>query len=137
MFISLAAMCAGLAYFIHYKKNAPEVVDEGGFKGNAPASGSMNNAEPSIKPSSGPATGASNVLPAIEGDATSRQAEPTEVSWDDVQLVDIIGLEVGYRLIPLVDKSQNGELLGRIKGVRKKLSQDVGFLVPAVHIRDN
>jgi len=51
--------------------------------------------------------------------------------------VDIIGLEVGYRLIPLVDKNQNGELLGRIKGVRKKLSQDLGFLIPAVHIRDN
>lgn len=48
-----------------------------------------------------------------------------------------MGLEVGYRLIPLVDKGQGGELLGRIKGVRKKLSQDLGFLIPAVHIRDN
>ncbi|MBU1438760.1 MAG: flagellar biosynthesis protein FlhA, partial [Gammaproteobacteria bacterium] len=60
-----------------------------------------------------------------------------EIGWDDVQPVDIIGLEVGYRLIPLVDKSQGGELLTRIKGVRKKLSQELGFLVPAVHIRDN
>ena len=51
--------------------------------------------------------------------------------------VDIIGLEIGYRLIPLVDKAQGGELLNRIKGVRKKLSQEFGFLVPAVHIRDN
>ncbi|MGI5310101.1 flagellar biosynthesis protein FlhA [Rheinheimera sp. WS51] len=67
-------------------------------------------------------------------------AEPTvnkEIGWDDVQGVDVIGLEVGYRLIPLVDKSQGGELLSRIKGVRKKLSQELGFLIPAVHIRDN
>jgi flagellar biosynthesis protein FlhA len=63
--------------------------------------------------------------------------EVKELSWDDVQQVDIIGLEVGYRLIPLVDKSQGGELLTRIKGVRKKLSQELGFLIPAVHIRDN
>ena len=63
--------------------------------------------------------------------------EPKELSWDDVRHVDTIGLEVGYRLIPLVDKGQGGELLGRIKGVRKKLSQELGFLVPAVHIRDN
>ncbi|WP_133178835.1 flagellar biosynthesis protein FlhA [Shewanella decolorationis] len=63
--------------------------------------------------------------------------EPKELSWDDVQHVDTIGLEVGYRLIPLVDKGQGGELLSRIKGVRKKLSQELGFLVPAVHIRDN
>ncbi len=60
-----------------------------------------------------------------------------ELSWDDVRTVDTIGLEVGYRLIPLVDKGQNGELLDRIKGVRKKLSQELGFLIPAVHIRDN
>lgn len=51
--------------------------------------------------------------------------------------VDSIGLEVGYRLIPLVDKAQGGELLGRIKGIRKKLSQDLGFLIPSAHIRDN
>ncbi|MCP3130306.1 flagellar biosynthesis protein FlhA [Shewanella sp. KJ2020] len=63
--------------------------------------------------------------------------EPKELSWDDVRHVDTIGLEVGYRLIPLVDKGQGGELLSRIKGVRKKLSQELGFLVPAVHIRDN
>ena len=71
--------------------------------------------------------------------ATTEQDAPTpkELSWDDVQPVDIIGLEVGYRLIPLVDKDQGGELLERVKGVRKKLSQDFGFLIPAVHIRDN
>ncbi|MEE1672771.1 flagellar biosynthesis protein FlhA [Agarivorans aestuarii] len=69
--------------------------------------------------------------------SSSVSSEPKELGWDDVQPVDVIGLEVGYRLIPLVDKSQGGELLARIKGVRKKLSQDLGFLVPAVHIRDN
>ncbi len=62
---------------------------------------------------------------------------PKELSWDDVVPVDLIGLEVGYRLIPLVDKNQGGQLMTRIKGVRKKLSQDLGFLIPAVHIRDN
>jgi flagellar biosynthesis protein FlhA len=64
-------------------------------------------------------------------------SEVKELSWDDVQHVDTIGLEVGYRLIPLVDKTQGGELLTRIKGVRKKLSQELGFLIPPVHIRDN
>src|ERR1700761_1503320 len=63
--------------------------------------------------------------------------ESKELSWDDVQAVDLIGLEVGYRLVPLVDKKQNGDLLARVRGVRRKLSQDLGFLVPAVHIRDN
>ncbi len=73
-------------------------------------------------------------LPAkIEGEAPT----PRELSWDDVQPVDVIGLEVGYRLIPLVDRDQGGELLERVKGVRKKLSQDFGFLIPPVHIRDN
>jgi flagellar biosynthesis protein FlhA len=72
--------------------------------------------------------------------ASADSAAPTEVkdlSWDDVAPVDMLGLEVGYRLIPLVDKTQGGELLARIKGVRRKLSQDLGFLVPSVHIRDN
>ncbi|HEY9200878.1 MAG TPA: flagellar biosynthesis protein FlhA [Gammaproteobacteria bacterium] len=64
-------------------------------------------------------------------------AAPKELSWDDVQPVDLVGLEVGYGLIPMVDKNQNGQLLGRIKGVRKKLSQELGFLVHSVHIRDN
>ncbi|HAD08130.1 MAG TPA: flagellar biosynthesis protein FlhA [Porticoccaceae bacterium] len=60
-----------------------------------------------------------------------------ELSWDDVLPVDVTGLEVGYRLIALVDKDQGGELLARVKGVRKKLSQDLGFLMQPVHIRDN
>jgi flagellar biosynthesis protein FlhA len=60
-----------------------------------------------------------------------------EASWDDLQPVDTLGMEVGYRLIALVDKDRGGDLLGRIKGVRKKFAQEVGFLPPAVHIRDN
>jgi len=63
--------------------------------------------------------------------------ESREISWDDVTPVDLVGLEVGYRLIPMVDRAQGGQLLGRLKGVRKKLSQELGFLIPAVHIRDN
>ncbi len=66
-----------------------------------------------------------------------KEEDTKELDWDDVNHVDVIGLEIGYRLIPLVDKAQGGELLSRIKGVRKKLSQEFGFLVPAVHIRDN
>ncbi|MCB1764771.1 MAG: flagellar biosynthesis protein FlhA [Candidatus Competibacteraceae bacterium] len=64
-------------------------------------------------------------------------AETREVNWDDVPPLDTIGMEVGYRLITLVDRNQNGQLLTRIKGVRKKLSQELGFLIPPVHIRDN
>src|SRR6202522_2818167 len=69
--------------------------------------------------------------------AAAVPAEQRELSWDDVEPVDLIGLEVGYRLIPLVDRNQGGELMGRIKGVRKNLSEELGFLVQAVHIRDN
>ncbi len=63
--------------------------------------------------------------------------EDVDVSWNDVTPVDTLGLEVGYKLIPMVDKAQGGELLSRIRGVRKKLSQELGFLVPTIHIRDN
>ena len=65
------------------------------------------------------------------------EPEAPEASWDDVQLIDVLGLEVGHRMIPLVDYRQQGELLGRIKSVRKKFAQEVGFLPPVVHIRDN
>ena len=66
-----------------------------------------------------------------------KPAEPQEVSWSDVVPIDALGLEVGYRLIPLVDRGQDGELLRRIRGLRKKFAAEMGFLVPAVHIRDN
>jgi flagellar biosynthesis protein FlhA len=71
---------------------------------------------------------------AAEGDAAQPNAEAT---WDDLAPVDTLGLEVGYRLIALVDKARQGDLLARIKGVRKKFAQEVGFLPPPVHIRDN
>jgi len=81
--------------------------------------------------------GAVGAAAAAEAPPPPAPAESQEASWDDVALVDPLGLEVGYRLISLVDKSQNGELLGRIKSIRKKFAQDIGFLVPVVHIRDN
>ncbi|MEZ9199355.1 flagellar biosynthesis protein FlhA [Shewanella sp. 10N.286.54.B9] len=104
VFITLAAIAGGAAYFIKKKQDTDR--------------------ERAVEL-------------AKSGPVEKRDAAPKELSWDDVQHVDTIGLEVGYRLIPLVDKGQGGELLGRIKGVRKKLSQELGFLVPAVHIRDN
>ncbi len=64
-------------------------------------------------------------------------APSTDASWEDVAPADVLGFEVGYRLIPLVDAGQDGELLKRIKALRKKFAQEVGFLPPAVHIRDN
>ncbi|MFT4172921.1 MAG: flagellar biosynthesis protein FlhA [Rhodocyclaceae bacterium] len=69
--------------------------------------------------------------------AAAAKAESQEASWSDVTAVDVLGLEVGYRLIPMVDKGQNGELLKRIRGLRKKFAQDIGFLAAPVHIRDN
>jgi flagellar biosynthesis protein FlhA len=80
---------------------------------------------------------ASDKVAAAAPAAAAVPSEQRELSWDDVEAVDLIGLEVGYRLIPLVDRNQAGELMGRIKGVRKKLSEELGFLVQPVHIRDN
>ncbi len=80
-------------------------------------------------------------IPESDVDLSEIEAEeevkPSDLSWDDVQNVDVLGLEVGYRLIPMVDQAQNGQLLDRVKGVRRKVSQELGFLVPPVHIRDN
>ena len=73
-------------------------------------------------------------------DPASAQTAPAsdgDASWDDLQPVDQLGLELGYRLIALVDKNRQGDLLNRIKGVRRKFAQEVGFLPPAVHVRDN
>jgi len=74
---------------------------------------------------------------AAAGAAKAASSETEEATWQDIMPVDTLGLEVGYRLIPLVDKTQGGELLKRIKGIRKKFAQEVGFLAPPVHIRDN
>ncbi|MCA1248845.1 flagellar biosynthesis protein FlhA, partial [Massilia sp. MS-15] len=87
-----------------------------------------------------PAKEAAAAAQAAAASAVSGSTGPTEseeATWQDVMAVDTLGLEVGYRLIPLVDKNQGGELLKRIKGIRKKFAQEVGFLAPPVHIRDN
>ncbi|MET1115994.1 MAG: flagellar biosynthesis protein FlhA [Comamonas sp.] len=79
------------------------------------------------------AKAAKNAVPAPQ----QAQAPDGEATWDDLQPVDLLGLELGYRLIALVDKKRQGDLLTRIKGVRRKFAQEVGFLPPAVHVRDN
>jgi flagellar biosynthesis protein FlhA len=76
-------------------------------------------------------------LESIEPVPVPQAEEERDLGWDDVESIDQIGLEVGYRLIPMVDRKQGGQLLSRVKGVRKKLTQELGFLLPAVHIRDN
>ncbi len=76
-------------------------------------------------------------IEAAQAEAAAPQQISNEATWDDLLPVDALGLEVGYRLIPLVDINQDGELLKRIKGIRKKFAQEIGFLPPAVHIRDN
>ena len=124
-FIGLAAVAGGLAFYIHRRKSQGTLVTEGEGVSAQPAGAAARTMQPGATLESG----APAALPPAQ--------ETPEISWDDVQPVDMIGLEVGYRLIPMVDKSQGGELLSRIKGVRKKLSQEVGFLIPSVHIRDN
>lgn len=73
----------------------------------------------------------------IEESLPEVSEDSPDLSWEDVRPVDAVSLEVGYGLIPLVDKDKGAELMGRIKGVRKKLSQEIGFLIPPVHIHDN
>lgn len=107
-FLSLAAAAGGGAYLLWKKKNQIKVE----------AAAEIQRQQ--------------ELLPSPQ-----RSQETKELGWDDVTPIDMIGLEVGYRLIPLVDRNQGGQLLARIKGVRKKLSQDLGFLMPTVHIRDN
>ncbi|MNF30310.1 Flagellar biosynthesis protein FlhA [compost metagenome] len=107
-FISLAVLAGGAAYLVWRKQNQVKVQ----------ALAEVQRQQ--------------DLLPSPQ-----RALETKELGWDDVTPIDMIGLEVGYRLIPLVDRNQGGQLLARIKGVRKKLSQDLGFLMPTVHIRDN
>ncbi|QEY13015.1 MULTISPECIES: flagellar biosynthesis protein FlhA [unclassified Cellvibrio] len=128
-FLGLGSICVGLAYYIHWRKQQPAAVEDNSFipagtrlAGDAPGGGQ-----------GGATIAPQRMTPALPAGTP----EAPELGWDDVQPVDVIGLEVGYRLIPMVDKNQGGELLGRIKGVRKKLSQEMGFLIPSVHIRDN
>ena len=78
------------------------------------------------------------VVPTIASNAPEIPIiEKVDASWDDVTPIDTLGLEVGYRLIPLVDKAQQGDLLKRINGIRRKFAQEIGFLPPVIHIRDN
>jgi flagellar biosynthesis protein FlhA len=76
-------------------------------------------------------------IPVMAPEPPPPPSEVPELSWEDVRPVDVIGLEVGYRLVPLVDRTKGGDLLARIRGIRRKLTQELGFLVQAVHIRDN
>lgn len=131
-FLGLGLLCAGLAYYIYWKKEQPAVMDDGFIP-------SGSRLGPDINPPAGApvAGGGATIAPQRQMSLPPGAPESPELGWDDVQPVDVVGLEVGYRLIPMVDKNQGGELLGRIKGVRKKLSQEMGFLIPSVHIRDN
>jgi len=110
VFILLASSLAGAAYLVKKRTNAAADVAASG--GSAAPGGAADA-------------------------AATTSPEQEEASWGDIMPVDTLGLEVGYRLIPLVDKGQGGELLKRIKGIRKKFAQEVGFLAPPVHIRDN
>ncbi len=69
--------------------------------------------------------------------ATEEKSPSEELDWDDVDQVDLVGLDIGYGLIPLVNTETGGQLLPRVKGVRKKLSAELGFLVQPIRIRDN
>jgi len=133
-FLGLGLICAAIAYYIYWKKEQPAAVDEGSFiPSGSRLANELNNA-----PSNSGGGNTATIAPQRQAPALPPgMPESPELGWDDVQPVDVIGLEVGYRLIPMVDKNQGGELLGRIKGVRKKLSQEMGFLIPSVHIRDN
>ena len=123
-FLGLGLLAAGAAWWI-WKQERQTVEEEGSW----PATRRDTGGRPVPAGGGAVESGEPQGLPAPQ--------ETKELGWDDVATVDIVGLEVGYRLIPLVDKSQGGQLLSRIKGVRKKLSQDLGFLMPSVHIRDN
>ncbi|MCF6234862.1 MAG: flagellar biosynthesis protein FlhA [Gammaproteobacteria bacterium] len=111
VFLGLAALCCGGAYY-----------------------GSHGSKEASNKSGK---TSASKTTSPVPTGGGSLPEETRDLSWDDVTPVDIVGLEVGYRLIPMVDKKQGGQLMSRIKGVRKKLTQELGFLMHSVHIKDN
>ena len=127
VFLSAAAISAAVAYLIHWRQN-------GGALGDAIVK-RLGLAAPATESAAMPGTALA--APKEQAEATMQQLEVKELGWDDVEPVDQVGLEVGYRLIPLVDKYQGGQLLSRIKGVRRKLSQELGFLMPSVHIRDN
>jgi flagellar biosynthesis protein FlhA len=128
IFLGIAALAGGGAYLLHQRSLEREAL------GLEPGQSATGKAPPPGK------AGAQAGQPVPQGspDGADEGAEDNkDLSWDDVLPVDVIGLEVGYKLIPLVDKNQNGQLMARIKGIRKKLTQEIGFLIPPVHIRDN
>ena len=127
-FLSLATLCCGGAYFLSRRTQSVDEAQLLPAKAGGGASAPQAAGGPTALPAGGEGPAA---LPPGESEA------PKDLSWDDVTPVDTVGLEVGYKLIPLVDKNQGGQLMSRIKGIRKKLTQELGFLVPAVHIRDN
>ncbi len=126
-FMGLGTGAVGLSYWIWRHGGQVEA-----FEGDFPARPArpQEGGAPSV-PQRQPVAGQEG------GQALPAPGDSRELGWEDVATVDIVGLEVGYRLIPLVDKAQGGELLSRIKGVRRKMSQELGFLMPSVHIRDN
>ncbi len=121
--LGVAAGLLGVIGLVPGMPNLPFLL-MAGVAGSAAYAVAKRRAQPAPEVAAAPKTPAAN-------------NETRELSWDDVKPVDLIGLEVGYRLVPLVDKRQSGDLLARVRGVRRKLSQDLGFLVPPVHIRDN
>jgi len=106
-FLGIAALCGGAARMLQNKATAEAA------RAAAAAAAPAQDIAPVVPP------------------------ESRELSWEDVRPVDLLGLEVGYRLVPLVDANQGGDLLARVRGVRRKLTNELGFLVPPVHIRDN
>ena len=105
VFVTLAAIAAGIAYTIRKKRMAdPEV---------------------------------QKALREKSGEASDDPDAPKELDWDDLDTVDVIGLEIGYGLIPLVNAETGGQLMARVKGVRKKLSAELGYLIQPVRIRDS
>ena len=118
VFLSIAGLAGGAAYYISQRSKQEEEET------------ASDTGQPPVAQQ--PQAGAPEPAAPQEGGDENK-----DLSWDDVLPVDVIGLEVGYKLIPLVDKNQNGQLMARIKGIRKKLTQEIGFLIPPVHIRDN
>jgi flagellar biosynthesis protein FlhA len=114
--IGLIGVVPGMPFFIFLP--AAGLLGWSAWKQHLNAEALKNQPKPSDKPAEGP-------------------QHNGEASWDDLQPVDTLGLEVGYRLIQLVDTARGGDLLNRIKGVRRKFAQEVGFLPPSVHIKDN
>src|SRR5690625_5995105 len=116
-FLRLCLLCAGLAYFIYWRQHQPEAVAERQIEfipNNTRAGETV-----SVSQTGSDAGAAAAQLPPA--------AESAELGWDDVQPVDVIGLEIGYRLIPMVHHTQGGDLLGRINDVRQKISQEISY----------